>query len=74
MEHFPSQQAALQWMVEELNQKDEFCIDNVRFAFKDDPVAIEHYEEKRDSGCCGSTDMDVKILGRLATIGCNYGH
>ena len=44
------------------------------FAYNDDKKAIATYNEIQNRGCCGSFDREVRIAGRLATIGCNYGH
>ena len=68
---FASREEAQEWMVEEVNDE---CFDNFRFAFKDDAEAVSKYEDKRNDGCCGSADFDVIVEGRAAMIGCNYGH
>lgn len=53
---------------------DEDCVDNYRFAFKDDPAQMKEYERRQYDGCCGFYEKLVSIDGRLALIGCNYGH
>lgn len=68
---FASQQDAGEWMYD---QVDDPCVDNYRFAFLDDAEAVTKYEEQRGDGCCGFFDQHVTINGRLAKIGCNYGH
>jgi hypothetical protein len=68
---FSDQAAAGDWM---LAQVDDPCVDNHRFAFLDDSPAMVDYEDKRAGGCCGCFDAEVVVGGRLATIGCNYGH
>lgn len=57
-----------------IDMENESCVDNFRFAFNDDAAAVAAYEAARDNGCCGSTDRTIVIAGRLASIGCNYGH
>ncbi len=68
---FASKEEAIEWMEREI---DDPCMDNYRFAFKDDEGAMNEYELRAIDGCCGSADYDVLVDGRLATIGCNYGH
>ena len=68
---FTSEGVAMAWMVEEVNDS---CMDNSRFAFEDDEEAMRNYEEQKNSGCCGSFDEDIIVAGRPAKIGCNYGH
>jgi hypothetical protein len=53
---------------------EEECIDNYRFAFRDDDDAMVLYNSLAGGGCCGSSDFDVIVDGKLAAIGCNYGH
>jgi hypothetical protein len=48
--------------------------DNYRLGFDDDAASMAAYFEIADAGCCGSIDKRYVIGGRLATIGCNYGH
>ena len=62
---------AAHWMYDKL---DEDCTDNFRFAFIGDKPEIQKYNEQQNNGCCGFFDREVKVGGRLATIGCNYGH
>ena len=50
------------------------CIDNLRFAFSDDDDAMDDYYSARDLGCCGFVDIDIVVGGRMAIVGCNYGH
>jgi hypothetical protein len=71
-EKFSSPEEAEEWFLREV--VDDPCVDNNRFAFKDDAEAMAEYEEAVQSGCCGSCDIDVEVAGRLATVGCNYGH
>jgi hypothetical protein len=68
---FANAQDAHDWMLAEV---DDPCVDNYRFAYNDDEKAIATYNEIQNRGCCGSFDREVRIAGRLATIGCNYGH
>lgn len=53
---------------------DDPYTDNIRFAFCDDPTAMEEYDEAKRNGCCGFFDKDIFVDGREAVIGCNYGH
>jgi hypothetical protein len=50
------------------------CIDNHRFAFLDEPEAVEEFKKQESMGCCGFLDFVIMIKGRLAIIGLNYGH
>lgn len=50
------------------------CVDNYRFAYIDDVDAMTKYQEKQEAGCCGSCDVTIIVDGKVATIGCNYGH
>ena len=50
--------------------------DNHRFVYVDDlksPKAREYFNLYSD-GCCASDDVTVIVNGRLAIIGCNFGH
>lgn len=71
---FATEAEAFEWMYEGLHEAEERCIDNDRFAYKDDEEAMFRYDEIADSGCCGSFDNDIIVAGRPAIIGCNYGH
>jgi hypothetical protein len=68
---FASKEEANEWMEKEV---DDPCIDNYRFAFLDNESEMIKYEKDKDQGCCGVFDQVIKINGRKATIGCNYGH
>jgi hypothetical protein len=68
---FESEEEARCWMYE---QVDDSCVDNYRFAFEDDAAAREQYCIAAENGCCGFFDEEITVAGRLATIGCNYGH
>lgn len=70
-EEFDTYEDAEEWMKDEV---DDLCIDGFRFAYQDDPEAVYLYEEIRDNGCCGFFDEDIIVSGKLAQIGCNYGH
>jgi hypothetical protein len=50
------------------------CINNERFAYIEDHIALVEYYDRQEQGCCGSFDADIIVDGRLAIIGCNYGH
>lgn len=71
---FETQQQAAAWMDDQMDAMDESCVDNYRFAFNDDREAILRYNAAQNDGCCGFFDREVLVAGRLATIGCNYGH
>ena len=45
-------QEATDWLFNE-EMVDEDCVDNFRFAFKDDTTAMKKYREDQESGCCG---------------------
>lgn len=68
---FANAQDARDWMLAEV---DDPCVDNYRFAYNDDEKEIGTYNRLQNAGCCGFFDREVRIAGRLATIGCNYGH
>lgn len=68
---FKSQEEATQWMESEV---DDTCVDNERFAYKDDPLQMAKYQEQVSQGCCGFFDEDIEVNGRAAIIGCNFGH
>lgn len=53
---------------------DDYCSDNFRFAFDDEQLAIDTYEDQKAHGCCGFLDLPVVVGGRPAMVGCNYGH
>lgn len=71
IEDFSSVDDAIEWMSKLV---DDPCVDNNRLAYLDDTQAMLIYNAQAAKGCCGSFDETVKINGRLATIGCNYGH
>lgn len=68
---FKSKEEAFVWVDDTV---EDDCIDNYRFAFKDDKVALDRYEDQKNDGCCGFFDRDVMVDGRPAMVGCNYGH
>ena len=68
---FETSEAAINWIVE---QADDPCVDNTRFAFDDDSGALLEYEWIKEGGCCGFMDREVLVAGRRAWVGCNYGH
>lgn len=75
MKQFNSEQEARQWVVRHVEEKmDDHCIDNVRFAFLDDDHGMLKYNAQKEDGCCGVFDTMVEVNGRLATVGCNWGH
>lgn len=71
MKEFSSKEEAFDWLEV---QVDDPCTDNFRFAYIDDEDAMFHYQNQVDDGCCGSCDVDVLVAGKVAKIGCNYGH
>ena len=52
----------------------ESTYDNFRFAYVDEAGAVERYTHQRSDGCCGFLDIEVKVGGRVAYMGFNYGH
>ncbi len=49
--------------------------DNFRAARTTDAQAVMIYNEKKDRGCCGSMDTEVKHPdGTVYMLGFNYGH
>ena len=71
MRGFTTKELAIEWAV---SYADDACVDNERFAFVDDPKAVSEYEKQKDDGCCGFLDETVMVNGKLAMVGCNYGH
>lgn len=67
---FSSVEEAWQWV----DEQDLEYADNHRFAYTDDDIAMEQYEQQQFHGCCGSFDSIIEVDGRRAYIGCNYGH
>lgn len=66
-----SEELAVQWMLAEV---DDPCVDNIRFAFVDDAGQMRAYKEAQNKGCCGFFDEEVLVMGRVAKVGCNFGH
>lgn len=71
IEEFTTEQEAWAWVNQEV---DDPCVDNYRLAFEGDDEAEGNYLAAQNNGCCGYFDRLVKIDGKLAKIGCNYGH
>lgn len=71
--NFASKEAAINWMESRMDEMDG-PIDNVRFCWKNDAEGLSNYKAVYDKGCCGFFDCEVRILGRKAFIGCNFGH
>jgi hypothetical protein len=67
---FATIEAATEWIFSRAHEN----ADNFRFAWTDDAEQVMKYAELADAGCCGSADEDITIQGRLAMIGCNFGH
>jgi len=68
---FANENVARQWMTQEV---DDPCVDNERFAYFDDPAAMQAYADQLKQGCCGFFDENIEVNGRPAKIGCNFGH
>jgi hypothetical protein len=49
-------------------------VDNIRFAYASNTRAVCHYWKCQAEGCCGFFDEVIRVCGRIAYIGCNYGH
>lgn len=64
-------QRHIERMIEDL---DEPCLDNVRFAASNSRREMRRYRRQQSNGCCGSHDEEVSICGKKFWIGCNYGH
>ncbi len=54
----------------------DYCIDNCRFAYLNDPEALAQYGRQYKDGCCGFYDKMIFVGPNhwAALIGCNYGH
>ena len=71
---FDTEPQARKWLFSFLNEQDMEHADNYRFAFEDTPKEVAEYDTILNDGCCGYFDRRVKVAGRYALIGCNYGH
>jgi|TARA_R110000850_G_scaffold261348_1_gene389402 hypothetical protein len=68
--NFKSEEEAKEWMASlDLEHQD-----NYRFTYKNDSYGYWAYRDIKFGGCCGSFDHLIRIQGRKAYIGCNYGH
>jgi hypothetical protein len=70
---YPGFDSLLRMELEDL-AKDRDYVDNRRFAAINSRKDMQRYRKQRDSGCCGSVDKEVSILGRKFMIGLNFGH
>lgn len=68
---FQDEDSAINWVTDAVNDS---CVDNTRFSYLDDPVAMERYWRKENRGCCGSSDFLIKVGEKPAIVGCNFGH
>ena len=68
---FKTVEEAYRWMHETVTDD---CIDNHRYAYLNDAAMMAQYAKQIESGCCGQFDRMVRIGGRSALVGCNYGH
>lgn len=66
---FPSEKEAWEW----LESHNLECSDNYRLGYYGED-SMDEYESALKTGCCGYFDRQVIIDGRIAIIGCNYGH
>ena len=71
IKEFATEEDAWDWLEHEV---DDDCVDNYRFTFINDDRGMAKYREQQYDGCCGFFDAQIKIDGRDALIGCNYGH
>jgi len=69
---YPGFNSLLRMEMEDLT--DDTCTDNYRVADVSIRKDMQRYRKQRDSGCCGSIDKEVSIMGRKFMIGLNYGH
>jgi hypothetical protein len=67
---FETEAQAWDWLYE---RADNDCVDNTRLAYAD-RAQVRAYNAQASEGCCGCIDKKVMIAGRLAWIGCNFGH
>lgn len=68
---FTTREDAEVWMEDRV---DDACMDNSRFAYLDDPEGLAEFDRLQALGCCGEFEAEIRVGGRLAKIGCNYGH
>ena len=71
MKEFDTEKQAIAWVIEDV---DDPCVDNERFAFCYDTKAMKEYTRLMEEGCCGAADVKVLVGGVTAMVGCNYGH
>lgn len=66
------------WILSRLDalSKDEFCVDNDRWADKSKSNAVRRYYKHRSTGCCGFHDSEevCPIDGKTYLLGFNFGH
>ena len=66
------------WILSRLDalSKDEFCVDNDRWADKAKGNAVRRYYKQRSTGCCGFHDTEevCPIDGKTYLLGFNFGH
>jgi len=71
----PAQQAALDAWWGEHDPDDYEFKDNTRLARKGNADEERAYDDARDSGCCGSVDVELPCTdGTTLLYGFNYGH
>ena len=49
-------------------------MDNERVALSTDPEQVAEYNDRKENGCCGSVDRQLKIGDKVYLVGFNYGH
>lgn len=73
MATFKTEEEAINWMHKEIGF--DPYMDNIRIGYVHDLESLEEYGRIYNNGCCGYFDSEhITIGGRLAFIGCNYGH
>lgn len=70
---YPGFDGLLRMELDDLAEGKDY-VDNRRFAAVKSRADMRRYRKQRDSGCCGSIDKEVSIMGRKFMIGCNFGH
>ncbi len=50
------------------------CIDNHRYAQRDNINMMHWYKKLEKAGCCGSVDLEFICEGKSYWLGFNYGH
>lgn len=68
---FTSQSEAEKWFFKPL-EKEKIAIHNRRFAYINNPIQMQKFNNLRGNGSTISREMKVQIGNKLAIIGCSF--